>query len=154
MRQRMPILQVAASLAIALATLLAAPSTCAQTIGQNAPLNFNNNFTISVSSQLVVETIVVKDKKGNSIKGLTAKDFSVTEDGAQQTLRFCEHQTLPQTPATPMPAGSEDLKLYRRLVHSQIAPEPPGNVHYKDRRLLALYFDMSAMPPNDQLRAL
>ncbi|WP_263357970.1 VWA domain-containing protein [Acidicapsa ligni] len=134
--------------------VLAAFSTHAQTIGQNAPMNSDGTFTISVGSQLVVETISVKDKKGNPISGLSAKDFTVTEDGASQTIRFCEHQTLPQTPAAPMPEGSEDLKLYRRLARSQIAPEQPGNIHYKDRRLLALYFDMSAMPPNDQLRAL
>ena len=154
MRRSMPILVIAASLAVALAALPAAQSAYAQTIGQNAPLNSNGTYTISATSQLVVETIVVKDKKGNSINGLAAKDFTVTEDGAPQTLRFCEHQTLPQTAAAPMPAGSEDLKLYRRLVHSQIAPESPGDVHYKDRRLLVLYFDMSAMPPNDQMRAL
>ena len=35
-----------------------------------------------------------------------------------------------------------------------IAPESPGNTHYKDRRLLALYFDLTAMPQADQLRAL
>src|SRR5207253_7584412 len=35
-----------------------------------------------------------------------------------------------------------------------ISPEPAGNPRYKDRRLLALYFDMSAMPVPDQVRAL
>ena len=29
-----------------------------------------------------------------------------------------------------------------------------GRRRYSDRRLLALYFDMTAMPPRDQLRAL
>ena len=139
---------------IAMSLSAHAPTAQSQTTGQNAPLNSDPTFTISVGSQLVVETITVKDKQGKPISGLTAKDFTVTEDGAPQTIRFCEHQTLPQTPAAPMAAGSEDLKLYRRLARTQITPESPGTIHYKDRRLLALYFDMSAMPPNDQLRAL
>ena len=33
-------------------------------------------------------------------------------------------------------------------------PETPGKFRYQDRRLLALYFDMTAMQPADQLRAL
>ena len=52
-----------------------------------------------VSTQLVVETVGVKDKKGNPIEGLTAKDFTVTEDGVPQEISFCEHQELPETPS-------------------------------------------------------
>jgi VWFA-related protein len=36
----------------------------------------------------------------------------------------------------------------------QITPEQPGSLRYSDHRLLALYFDMTAMPPMDQVRAL
>jgi VWFA-related protein len=41
-----------------------------------------------------------------------------------------------------------------KLTRTQIAPEPPGAVQYKDRRLLAIYFDMSSMQILDQLHAL
>jgi hypothetical protein len=51
-------------------------------------------------------------------------------------------------------ARHEDIKLYKKLAHTQIAPESVDNERYKNRRLLALYFDMSAMNPPDQLRAL
>ncbi len=88
----------------------------AQQIGQNAAPGSNDTPTLSVRSQIVIETVVVKDKKGNTIDGLTAKDFTLTR--------------------------------------TQITPESPGDVRYKDHRLLALYFDMTAMRPADQLRAL
>ena len=38
-------------------------------------------------------------RKGTPIDGLTAKDFTLTEDGVPQTIRFCEHQQLPTTPS-------------------------------------------------------
>jgi len=136
--------------------LLATLSAGAQTIGQNTTPGAPPNYTLSVRSQLVVETVVVKDKQGKPIEGLTAKDFTVTEDGVAQKVRYCEYQTLPSTPIAepPQAPSDEDIKLYKRLARTQIAPGPSEESHYKDHRLLALYFDMSAMPPGDQLRAL
>jgi len=136
--------------------LFATSGAEAQTIGQNAPAGKSDTLTLSVRSQIVIETVVVKDKKGNSIDGLTAKDFTVTEDGVPQTIRFCEQQTLPSTisDVAITPSGPEDIKIYNRLTRTQITPETPGDVRYKDHRLMALYFDMSAMRPADQLRAL
>lgn len=131
-------------------------SVSAQQIGQNKDPKAPNDFTLSMKVQLVVETVVVKDKQGNAIEGLTAKDFVVTEDGAPQTIRFCEHQDLAANakPLQQSKAADEDLKIYKRLARTQIAPETVEKERYKNRRLLALYFDMSAMRPPDQLRAL
>jgi VWFA-related protein len=138
-------------LAAAAATLAGA-----QQIGQNKPAGRPDNFTLTVKVQLVVEAVAVRDKDGKPIEGLTAKDFALTEDGIPQTIKFCEHQALTEL-AQPLPVSkpsSEDIKIYKRLTHTQIAPETDENGRYKNRRLLALYFDMSAMYPADQLRAL
>jgi VWFA-related protein len=140
-----------------LATLLAAHvSASAQQTGTNEMSGQSGTFTLTVNSQLVIETVVVKDKKGNFVPGLTAKDFTVTEDGQPQTIRIFEHQAL-STAATPMPVtprDDEQITLYKTLTRTQIAPESPGKPQYSGHRLLALYFDMTAMPPDDQLRAL
>jgi len=134
--------------------LAAALIAHAQQIGQNAQAGANT-ATFSTSAQLVVEAITVTDKKGAPIEGLTAKDFTVTENGVPQEIRFFEHQALPLTPGV-APAGSEPehIHIYDKLGRTQITSESPGTTKYKDRRLLALYFDMSAMPPGDQVRAL
>lgn len=136
--------------------LLATLSVEAQTIGQNAAPANTDVTTLSVRSQIVIETVVVRDKKGNTIDGLTAKDFTITEDGVPQTIRFCEPQSMPSDLSdVPLSqSGPEDIKIYNRLARTQITPESPGDVRYKDHRLMALYFDMSAMRPADQLRAL
>lgn len=127
----------------------------AQQIGQNARPKENGTSQISVNTQLVVETVVVKDKKGTPIEGLTRKDFNVTEDGVPQAIAFFDHQKLPENPNdNPPRSGSENITIFHKLARTQISPESPGDVRYKDRRLLALYFDMTAMPPADQARAL
>jgi VWFA-related protein len=128
----------------------------AQQIGENAPLESKEAATIKVSTQLVVEAVVVKDKKGNPISGLTAKDFTITENGVPQAISFCEHQELPQAPSAPPQTRSEreNITVYDKLSRTRISPEKPGSLRYIDRRLLALYFDMTTMPPEDQLRAL
>jgi VWFA-related protein len=134
--------------------LLLATTASAQQIGQNAAPNGEQTFTLSVKSQLVVETVSVKDKKGNPIDGLTAKDFLVTEDGAPQKVRIVEHQHLATTPLPSTSAQPEEIKIYKKLTRTQITPEDTGKTRYNNRRLMAMYFDMTAMRPADQMRAL
>jgi VWFA-related protein len=125
--------------------------------GQNKPVgSADQAATIKVTSRLIIETVGVKDKKGKPIGGLSAKDFTITEDGVAQKISFCEHQVLTEdaTALAVTPAGEENIKIYNRLARTQIAPETAGEIRYKDHRLLALYFDMTTMPQADQMRAL
>ncbi len=124
-----------------------------QQIGQNTEPGTEITPTFTASTQFVVETVTVLDKQGKPVTGLTAQDFSVTENGVPQTIRLFEHQTLAESPA-PMPGKPGNVTIYDRLTHTQITPERAGSTRYKDRRLLALYFDMTAMQQEDQLRAL
>ena len=142
--------------AIALFLLLALTTT-AQQVGQNAaPPGPNGTQKIVSTTQMVIELVSAKDKKGNPIKGLTAKDFTLTEDGVVQKISYVDQEDLPTTPtdAPILPAEPEDIKIYNKLSHETIPTEKPGSVLYKDHRLIVLYFDMSAMPQTDQIRAL
>lgn len=135
--------------------LLAPLTTFGQQVGENASLQRDQNKTIRVNTRMVIETVSVTDKSGNPVVGLTARDFRLTEDGVPQTISFCEYQQLQNEPA-PITRSipSQDITVYDKLTRTQIAPEPPDSPKYKDRRLLSFYFDMTAMPPGDQLRAL
>ena len=129
----------------------------AQLTGQNKPVgSADQAATIKVTSRLIIEAVGVKDKKGNPIEGLSAKDFTITEDGVAQTIKICEHNVLTEdaTPLPVTPPSQENIKIYNRLARTQIAPEATGEIRYKDHRLLALYFDMTTMPQADQYRAL
>jgi VWFA-related protein len=139
-----------------LASLLTCLHTSAQQIGTNKADGQPDTYTLSVKTQLVVETVIAKDKQGKFINGLTAKDFTVTEDGVPQTVRVFEHEKLPTNaePLPPTPADEENIIIYHQLAKTQIKPEDPNHAQYKGRRLLVMYFDMTAMPYPDQVRAL
>jgi VWFA-related protein len=130
--------------------------------------------TFKSSTRLVVQTVTVKDKDGKPIEGLTAKDFTVTEDGELQTISFVEYQRLdptrersdfgpvvtadttaaPGAPAQPsLPSTTAVNNATLNLTTTQTAPTSAGESRFRDRRLLILYFDLSAMPPTDQMRA-
>jgi len=138
---------------LAIVLFLSAQLTWAQQIGQNSPALGDTPATFSTSSQLVVETVNVKDKSGKPLEGLTAKDFMVTEDGVEQTIRLFEYQKVPEA-LDAEPAITTMSAPLKKLPEAQITSERPGDIRYQNRRLLVLYFDMTAMPPPDQLRAI
>lgn len=113
------------------------------------------------TTQLVVVDVTVKDKSGNPIKGLKPADFNITEDGRKQDIKFFTYQELEETatppepvPARPpAPAPAPQATVVKPVTANQIAPAKPGEVKYKDRRLLVMFFDMTSMPIQDQIRA-
>jgi VWFA-related protein len=122
-------------------------------------------------TRLVVNTVTVKDRAGSPVEGLTPRDFVVTEDGQPQDIAFVEYQRLsteplpPDTAATALAAVAAAAGAARAaapppegdvpsVTQGSFAPVPQGDARFRDRRLLVLYFDMSAMPPGDQMRAL
>ncbi|HWW83049.1 MAG TPA: VWA domain-containing protein, partial [Vicinamibacterales bacterium] len=122
--------------------------------------------TFRATTRLIIETVNVKDKNGNPVEGLTTKDFIVTEDGEPQTVSVVEFQRLTTTPvanpssiaaanpgqeSTPTPRSA--LSKVASATNVQISSGKPGDVQYRNRRLLVLYFDLTAMPPPDLLRA-
>ncbi len=102
------------------------------------------------TTQLVVETVTVKDKSGKPVVGLKASDFKLTEDGVPQEIRFFEFQQLNTTQATTPVVVTERAQPLARLTRGGIAD---GEGKYRDKRLLAIYFDLTAMQVPDQLRA-
>ncbi len=111
------------------------------------------------TTQLVVVNVSAKTKSGQPLTGLKASDFTVTEDGRPQQIKVFEFQQLENTVLPPPalaprePAASAVAKSAKPAIAPAIAPAPPGEVKYRDKRLLVLFFDQAGMPVADQLRA-
>ena len=114
------------TICLLLSVLAGAVPFDAQQIGQNAPAG-EGPSTFSTSSQLVIETVNVKDKSGKPVVGLTAKDFTVTEDGAEQAIRFFEYQKMPETVEVALPSATLPQPL-KKLPEAQITSEKPGDI--------------------------
>jgi VWFA-related protein len=105
---------------------------------------------------ITVVDVTVIDKQGRPVEGLTAGDFAITEDGVPQTISVVAFQRMETNaaPLPPVPAAPPGRPARAApTVQPTISASAPGDVRYRNRRLLVLYFDLSAMPPPDQMRA-
>ena len=106
---------------------------------------------------LVMVNVVVRDKDGQVVRGLTRNDFVVTEDGRPQaisTFGFEELDVRPldmAAPSIPTVLGS-----IGKAAATPAAPSaesvPAADFH--GRRLIVLLFDLSSMQPEEVQRAL
>lgn len=144
------------TLALVVAILAAVLPGSAQQTGSNKSAAEAESFTLSLSSNLVMEAVTVKDKQGRFVHGLTTKDFVLTEDDKPQTIRHCEYQNITETakPLGPLTANENKVTIYKTLGRMQIAQYTESDARYKDRRMLALYFDMSSLSDFEKQYAL
>ena len=138
-------------LAFVLIAALAAP---AQQPPAAPPRFQDNGLKISVSTNLVVINVDIRDKSGKPIEGLKASDFVVTEDDKPQKVSVFEFQRL-ELDSEPQPMANPGGPVVERVLDQKraITPSKPGEIRYRDRRLMVLFFDFSSMPQQDQMRA-
>ena len=117
------------------------------------------------NTQIVSVDVIVRDGSGTVVKGLTADDFEVSEDGKPQAIRsftFEEIAERPQGIATAdLLAGAEaklaaDTRTAPAATASVEAPAQPQAMTSEElagRRLIVLLFDISSMQPEDVQRA-
>jgi VWFA-related protein len=110
--------------------------------------------TFSTTTNVVVVDVTVSDASGKPVTTLTKDDFVLLEDGKSQTVLSCDLQKL-ETKA--LAAAPPALKDRTALPAPQPQPEPKApsspEIKYQDRRLIVMFFDLSSMPPPDQIRA-
>jgi VWFA-related protein len=134
-----------------LAACLAAALLCSQLPAQQQPAA-QNERAIRVSTELVLVNVTVRDRGGNLVRDLKREDFTVLEDNkTEQIVSF----DLENTDAIP-PQAVEQAKVLTAAKPAGNAPAANPAVpaaDLKDRRLLVLFFDLSAMQPDDIDRA-
>src|ERR1017187_2323001 len=134
-----------------LAMLLAFALMCS-----SLPAQQPADYTFRVQTDLVLVNVTVRDKNGNLIRGLKPEDFTILEDNKPQTVVSFDvenidavaNQDVAQTKLLPGPPTAEGSAASAATSASGSANE------FKDRRLIVLFFDLSAMEPDEIDRAI
>jgi VWFA-related protein len=98
---------------------------------------------IRVSTELVLVNVVARDKKGNPVRDLKQEDFTLYEDGKKQQISTFDFEDVDQLPMTASATVSGAAP--GTLLHS--TKKAPPTLDARDRRLIVLFFDFSAMDP-------
>jgi VWFA-related protein len=135
--------------------LLVGAALCAAAMGaapgQTPPPQKAPVFRSAVD--LVTVNVVVRDRNGNVIKGLTRDDFTVIEDGKPQTVDTFDFEEVDAANNPPPPSDIPTiLGGVGKPVPAPLVGRPVVDMH--DRRLVVLMFDLSSMALEDTQRAL
>jgi len=127
--------------AILIAAALLSPA--ALPAAQEADKQGASQAPIRVSTELVLANVVARDRKGNPVRDLKQGDFTLYEDGKKQqiaTFDFEDVGQLPTTAAATVSGATPGTLLYS-------TKKAPPTLDARDRRLIVLFFDFSAMEP-------
>lgn len=145
-RGRAGALQVAlACVAAALVTITIAPLTMVAAQPPTPQAELATLPNISIASLLVMVDVIVKDPAGNPVEGLTAGDFSVTEDGVLQTINVYEVQKRSGTPQSSYLLGYYTTNQNRDGTFRKIkvtCKDPAAQLDHRSG-----YYAKSAAPP-------
>ena len=106
-----------------------------------------------VTSNLVIVNVEVKDRNGRSVDGLKADDFELLEDGKPQRVSVFEYQRLEELPAPAITKKTVVQASQPPAAAGLISASKPGELRYRDRRLIVLFFDLSSIGVAEQARA-
>jgi len=127
----------------------ATPSAGRQASGQPGPV-------FRQSTELILVNVVVRDTRGEVVRGLMKDDFSILEDNKPQTITNFDFEDLtgPGTPgsAAAEPRSSVILGGVGQAAGPQQVLASPIDSH--GHRLLVLFFDLSSMQPEEIQRAI
>ena len=105
------------------------------------------------NSNLVIVDLTVKDKAGNLIPDLKQDDFTLYEDGKPQKISTFEYQEITMEPEPPEELQLADEFKLPEAPKTEITSPTPGQLHFRDKRLMVFFFDFTSMGLAEQLRA-
>jgi VWFA-related protein len=111
-------------------------------------------YRVRVESELVLVNVTVKDKSGNIITNLKPENFTILEDNKPERVISFDIENIDAI-ANQDVAQSHPLANPAPASQPSAAAPPASNTdRFKDRRLIVLFFDLSAMQPDEIDRAI
>jgi VWFA-related protein len=107
--------------------------------------------TIKVNTEIVLVNVIARDKKGNLIRDLKREDFTVSEDGKKQDISSFDFENVDELA---LAAKQGTIVTGANPTGPVDANSPvPAAIDARDRRLILMFFDFSAMEPDEIDRA-
>ena len=106
-------------------------------------------------TELVLVNVVVRDRNGAVVRGLSRDDFSVAEDGKPQTITSFDFEEMDAPQQAQEPAASDPPLLLAPPARPAAPASTPAaaKVDMHGRRLMVLFFDLSSMQPEEVERS-
>jgi VWFA-related protein len=132
------------------------------TLAGREPLNAQQRPVFRSTREVVSIDVVVRDRQGNIVRGLTAADFEIREDGRPQELLNFTFQEIADRPASAAGVSvlaEAEARMADPLKSAAAPPAPeaarpmPSDT-FAGRRLIVLLFDVSSMQPEDVQRSI
>ncbi|SPF40606.1 VWFA-related domain-containing protein [Candidatus Sulfotelmatobacter kueseliae] len=132
-----------------LATLLGLALLCS-----SLPAQQQGDYVFRVESELVLVNVTVKDRNGSFVRGLKPEEFTILEDNKPQKVVSFDVENIDAV-------ATQDVAQTKPLTGAAPQAENPAATsaadsanQFKDRRLIVLFFDLSAMEPDEIDRAI
>ena len=112
------------------------------------PAQEQTDYVFHSESDLVLVNVTVRDKNGKFVEGLKASNFTILEDNKPQKIVSFDVENVDSMPAVDV---AQAKPLAGAATEQTSAPASPTDLasQFKDRRLIVLFFDLSAMEPDE-----
>jgi VWFA-related protein len=103
-----------------------------------------SGFRFRVNTNLVLVNVVARDKQGNLIRGMTKDDFQLLEDGKPQTIADFGFEDVDA-----IALGAQNAPTVSGVAGAPPPPppDPQSPEEMRNRRIIILFFDFTAMDP-------
>src|ERR1700677_1007779 len=112
------------------------------------PAQEQTDYVFHAESDLVLVNVTVRDKNGKFVEGLKPSNFTILEDNKPQKIVSFDVENVDSLPAVDV---AQAKPLAGAATEQTGAPVSPTHLasQCKDRRLIVLFFDLSAMEPDE-----
>jgi VWFA-related protein len=113
-----------------------------------SPSQQGSEYVFRTGSDLVLVNVTVRDKSGNLVQGLKPENFTILEDNKPQKVVSFDVENVDAVPASDV-AQAQPLPEIAPERENPSASAADAAKQFKDRRLIILFFDLSAMEPDE-----
>ena len=113
-----------------------------------SPSQQGSEYVFRTGSDLVLVNVTVRDKSGNLVQGLKPENFTILEDNKPQKVVSFDVENVDAVPPSNV-SQAQPLPEIAPERENPSASAADAAKQFKDRRLIILFFDLSAMEPDE-----